>query len=126
MAEDLFQRGSRMIERVRNASLAHTVRYVREQDGSVLLIPATVDTIDTDLLTEDQIGIADRMRDFLFSKSDLMVEGDPFKPTPGDVVRETIDDIEVAYEVANLESDPCWAYDDQLNLRIRVHTRRVT
>ncbi len=126
MADDLLQRGSRMIERVRNASLAHSVLYVRAGEGTPMEISATVDTIDTDLLTEDQLGIADRMRDFLLATSELMDGGNPFKPEPGDVIRETIDSVQVAYEVAHLDTEPCWTYDDQLNLRIRVHTRRIT
>lgn len=126
MADDLLQRGSRMIERVRTDALSHDVLYVRISGGQAITMPATVDTINTDLLAEDQISIADRMRDFLLAKSDLIQESDSFTPAPGDLIRETIDGVQVAYELVALDAEPCWSFDDQLNLRIRVHTRRVT
>lgn len=126
MADDLLQRGSRMIERVRTDALSHDLLYVRASDGVILSITGTVDTIDTDLLSEDQLRIADRMRDFLLARSDLVYASDPFLPTPGDVIRETIDGVQVAYELVNTETEPCYRFDDPLNLRLRVHTRKMT
>lgn len=117
---DMLQRGARMIERVRSTSLSHQVEY-RPKCGQPYTLGATVDAIDEETALEGEIGDVRRRRDFLVAAADL-----DRKPVVGDVIRETIDGQAVDYEITTYGSDPCWAYDDTLNLRIRVHTRRKT
>lgn len=123
MADDFLQRGARMIERVRSARLAHPVAYIRA-GGDPIAIAATTDTIDDTLLEELSLAEIRRSRDFLVTAADLAEEGQVFRPAVGDVIRETVDGDGVDYEVTVFGSEPCWSFDDTLNLRIRVHTRR--
>lgn len=120
MPDDMLQRGARMIERIRSTSLAHALEY-RPKCGTPYAINGTVDAIDEETVLEGEIGDVRRRRDFLFAAADLEAT-----PAVGDVIRETIDGNVVDYEATTFGSDPCWSYDDTLNLRVRVHTRRKT
>ena len=126
MADDMMQRGARMIERVRAGSLAHSVEYRRLPENVVVTVKATSDESNVELVQEGQVtGTIERLRDFLIAADSLVVGDDlRFDPKPGDCITETIDETEVEYEVVQPDGSPCWSFDDSMNLRIRVHTRR--
>jgi hypothetical protein len=124
MPDDVFQRGARMLERVRVANLSHEVVYRRGNDE--ITVGATVDQSTVETVVEGFAGVVDRMKDFLFARADLVIDETPIDPTAGDEIEETIDGDTVTYEVMRPNGSPAWEFDDSMNLRVRVHTRRKT
>lgn len=124
MADDFLQRGARLIERVRKDKLAHAVTYT-PLGGSAIALNATTDGTDFEIVTEGGLGVVERSRDFLLAAEDLVVDDAVILPTVGDRIRETVDGVGVDYEVKAFGSSPHFRYDDTLNLRLRVHTRRI-
>jgi hypothetical protein len=120
MADDVFQRGARMIERVRLDRLSHAVVYVPKCGGAVEGY-ATASWVPEETAMEGEVGDVRRLRDYLISATALSR-----RPEVGDLIRETVDGETVTYEVTTIGPDPCWSYDDTLNKRLRVHTRRKT
>lgn len=121
MSGDMLQRGARMIERVRSTNLAHAVEYLF---GTTKIdIDATTDGTDFEVIDETGVGIVERSRDFLFNAPGLIAAIGRV-PAKGDRVRETVDGQVVEYEVREFAGQPHYRFDDTLNLRIRVHTRR--
>lgn len=123
MPESMFQRGARMIERVRAASLTHSVVY-RRAGFPDLTINATSDASEIQTITEFQVGVVHRIRDFLIAAEDLVIGGSLVKPQAGDVIIETIDDRQTDWTVTRFADEPAWSFDDSMDLRIRIHTQR--
>lgn len=124
MADDFLQRGARLIERVRKDKLAHAVTYT-PLGGSAISLDATTDGTDFEIVTEGGLSMVERSRDFLLAAEDLVVDSEPYTPKVGDRIKETVDGVGVDYEVKDFGSSPHFRLDDTLNLRLRVHTRRI-
>lgn len=123
MADDLLQRGARMIERVRSTQMAHTVSFTHGAKDPIE-ISATADDYEQRIDDEAQFGSVHRLRAFLFASADLTIDAQAFRPAVGDLVTETIDGTATVYEVIVDGDGPAWGYDDILNARVRVVTRR--
>lgn len=123
MADDLLQRGARMLERVRVANLAHAVAYT---PGSMppIEVQATTDSTEAEVVEGDVAGEVVRFRDFLIAAAELTVDDEPYEPVVGDTIAETIDGETIVYVVTPFGSEPHFRYDDVLNKRLRIHTRR--
>jgi hypothetical protein len=122
MSGDMLQRGARMLERVRSSTLAHAVEY-GAGNGGWIGIDATTDGSDFDVIDQRGVGIVERSRDFLFN-GPALTTAIGRAPETGDRIRETIDGQTVEYEVREFAGLPAYRFEDILNLRIRVHTRR--
>ena len=123
MADDMLQRGARMIERTRAVNLSHAVGY-KAGAANLVELYATTDRTDFQLTDEAGVGIVDRSRDFLFARA-AFVAAVGRLPVVGDLVTETIDSQAVRYEVKSFGGEPAYGFDDTMNLRLRVHTARV-
>jgi len=120
---DLLQRASAWLDRVRKASLAHTVTY-RRGDQSVD-VPATVGR--TEFEAVDASGSLERVesRDFLILAADLVLGGAAVLPEPGDRIEETQDAVTCVYEVMAPAREPCWRWSDPYRRTLRIHTKEV-
>ncbi len=123
MPDDMFQRGGRMIERVRATSLSHPIVYRRAGQPD-LAINATIDSSEVETVTEGGLGIIRRMRDFLVATADLEDNGVLFKPEDGDTISETVDGLTTDWRVTRLDGQPAWMFDDYTDQRIRIHAER--
>ena len=120
---DLLQQASAWLDRVRRASLAHTVTYERGED--TVDIPATVGR--TDFEAVDTYGVVERTesRDFLVLAAGLVLTGAAVLPEPGDRIREVQDGKTYVYEVMAPAKEPCWKWSDPYRRTLRIHTKEV-
>lgn len=58
--------------------------------------------------------------DWLIAVDELILDGSPATPRPGDVF--TVDGIE--WEVRPLGSEPCFTYSDAMGTQYRIHTKQ--
>lgn len=62
-------------------------------------------------------------RDFLVSRSELILNGSSIEPVPGHRVTDVATG--EVFETMPLGPDPCWKPCDQFGEMIRIHTKRV-
>jgi hypothetical protein len=78
------------------------------------------------VLDEDGIPTRILSQDWTFVGSELVLEGEPIEPRPGDRIVQTIDGDEFPFEVMPLERKPCFKRLDASGRLIVVHTKRVS
>jgi len=64
-------------------------------------------------------------RDFLIQASDLILDGEPIQPQPGDMIRETNGDVTYVYEVMAPGGEPHWRWSDAYHKVKRIHAKQV-
>lgn len=72
----------------------------------------------------NEVPIEDFSRDWIFKVSELVINGDVITPRTGDQVRQTINGVEVIYEVLS-DGNQVYRFCDRGRTRIRVHTREM-
>lgn len=75
--------------------------------------------------TTDGVTIEFGDRDYLIPVSELQQNGTPFEPARGDRVTETIDGVELVFEVVSQTEEPAWRYSDATRAVYRVHTKQA-
>jgi len=143
---DLFATSAAWLEQKRAAYCASQVTYVR---GSLSAsVPATIGK--TTFEEENGYGILTRIesRDYLIRAVDLVLAGfggfspeeiaaltaseleellasEPAKPERGDLIRETVGEKTLSYELLPLGNQPSWRWSDQFRNTMRIHTKLV-
>lgn len=78
--------------------------------------------------TGDEFGIAHLAEtdDWLLDAAALTVAGEPYRPRPGDRIRQTdAQGRETTYEVQHPGNEEPWRWCDSHRQRLRIHTKRV-
>jgi hypothetical protein len=79
-----------------------------------------------EVLDEDGIPMRVLSHDWTFVASDLVLNGQPIEPRPGDRIVEIVDGEEFPFEVMPIEKKPCFEPLDVSGRLILVHTKRVS
>jgi hypothetical protein len=99
------------------------VVYQRGSDR--ITVKATVGS--TRFESEDTLGriLQSSSRDYLITAADLVFDSEQVEPAAGDRIIETLAGVDRAFEVMPQAGAPAFAYSDQSNLTLRVHTKYV-
>jgi len=121
---DLLEQASDWLNGQRVAHLSKPVTY-RRGDYS-LEVAATVGRTVFEI--DDGYGAIERFesRDFLIAAAELAVNGQPFEPSSGDLIAETVGQATFVYEVLAPGKEPCWRYSGPYRRTLRIHTKQVT
>lgn len=122
---DILRKASAFLEKVRHTTATSPVTY-RRGDRVVPDVPATIGR--TEYQQDDGAGVITRAesRDFLIRACDLVIDGMPVLPEPGDRIEEAQGGTLFVYEVlpvGNLE--PHYRYSDPYRQTLRIHTKLV-
>lgn len=104
----------------------HGVDIAYVHGGVELSIRATVGRSGRQVEDSDGFPLKVTYRDYLIAVDDLSIDGEPFEPEEGDVIRETINGQAVSFEVTSEAAGDCWTYSDQSRRDYRVHTQQHT
>lgn len=63
--------------------------------------------------------------DWIGDPEELLLEAEPVKPEPGDLIYETTARERVTYEALPTADDKCWRWTDSYHQRIRVHCKEI-
>lgn len=117
---DLLKRGLAWLAGKRKANMAHTVTFRR--GGSSVELDATVGQTKFD--QEDSEGRLTQVetRDYLVTAADLILDGSPVEPRPGDEFVETLAGVPTVFRVMDLPGRPCFD-SDPYRTTLRIHTK---
>jgi len=120
---DMLATGAAWLEAQRTAHAAQTVAYVRGNDS--VSVTATIGK--TIFRIDNNYGISERHegRDYLILVADLVIDGVPLDPIPGDKIQETDGVVVYTYEVMAPGGEPCRRYSDDFKITWRIHTKHV-
>jgi hypothetical protein len=120
---DLLQRGSDWLEGQRVKHLTRSVIYQR--GASRVEVSATIGR--TVFEVDDGFGVFERIesRDYLILVQDLVFNGQPAIPEPGDRILEADGSRTIVYEVMAPGREPHWRYSDPYRKTLRIHTKQV-
>lgn len=119
----MLQTGLAWLESRRHACLTHTVTYTRGEHSAA--VAATVGKSQFDLNDGAGATIRVEARDYLIRAQDLIVDGLPIIPEPGDTITENLAGVDVVYEVNDYGQIPCWNYSDPSRITMRIHTKET-
>lgn len=73
----------------------------------------------------EQIATKVKFSDWLFTKSELVLNGKALTPLPGDLIVTTIREVERTFRVVPIERRPCFEPHDHSGLMVVVHTIEI-
>ena len=126
---DLLQQASDWLTRTRAATMATVVTYSRPgvspAEPQTVSLAATVDSTAFEI--DNGYGVVEQVvsRDFLLTRSDLVLGGVVVQPKPGDQITETTVAGTFVYESMSPGKEPCWRWSDPHRNTVRVHTKQV-
>lgn len=120
---NLLEQGLSWLNEMRVRHMAASVRYCRESHE----IEVSATTAQTVVEVSRDHGLFERIesRDFLISASDLIVDGNPILPSPGDRIREERGGKAHIHEVMDLDGEPCFRWCDPFGITLRIHTKLI-
>lgn len=121
---DLMQQGAALVDGVRRSHLAHEVTYRRGMEAAA--VPATVGRTVFEQTDESGLYTRFESRDFIFSRSDLVLAGAEATPEAGDRIEESDGDLIRVYEVMAPGGESPWRWSDPHRTMMRVHTKLVS
>ena len=122
---DILRKASAFLEKLRHTTATSPVTY-RRGDRAVYDVPATIGR--TEYQQDDGAGVITRAesRDFLILACDLVFDGMPALPEPGDRIEETQGGTLFVYEVLPVGGmQPHYRYSDPYRQTLRVHTKLI-
>lgn len=121
---DILRNASNWLEARRHAVATSDVVYRREDRA--VAVQATIGR--TEYQQDDGAGVITRAesRDFLILACDLVFDGMPALPEPGDRIEETQGGTLFVYEVLPVGSmQPHYRYSDPYRQTLRIHTKLI-
>lgn len=122
---DILRKASTFLEKLRHTTATSPVTY-RRGDRAVYDVPATIGR--TEYQQDDGAGVITRAesRDFLILACDLVFDGMPALPEPGDRIEETQGGTLFVYEVLPVGGmQPHYRYSDPYRQTLRIHTKLI-
>jgi hypothetical protein len=114
---DLLEQGVRWLEAQRTKHCTRDVTYGRGVDSVV--VKATVGRTQYETDDGHAVRVDFTERDFLIQAGDLVLNGNPITPKPGDQIRETQDEQVLVFEVID------WRHSDPYRLTFRIDAKHV-
>lgn len=120
---DMIQDGLDWLEGRRKEHLARPATYRRGN----LSVAVDVTPAATRYESRDDYGVTleVEMRDFLVAAEELVLDGWPVEPRPGDRIHVERDDVTFVYEAMELGPEGCFRACDPGYRTYRIHTKRV-
>ncbi|OHB50506.1 MAG: hypothetical protein A2Y10_18075 [Planctomycetes bacterium GWF2_41_51] len=115
---NLLKRGIEFLADKLKAYASQTVIYKRGAD--TVTICATFGKTNYQIEDDSGLKIGGEITDFLFSPSDLIIDGLLTLPKAGDQIQTD----SAIYE-AQFIGDGCWCYSDPYRKMIRLHTKEI-
>lgn len=105
--------------------LSSAVTYTRGVN-SISGLLATVGR--TQFETTDDNGVVEawESRDFIVSKSDMVLSSTAIEPARGDRITQTLNGATCVFEVMAPAGQPVWRWSDSRRYRMRIHTKLVS
>ena len=123
---NLLQQGSAWLESTRAAYATQQVTYAPAQ-GAPISVRATIGK--SEFQVDDSSGLLTRLetRDYLILAADMVEDGSPIVPAPGDRISETAypGAPPVTYEVMSPAGQPAWRWSDPYRQTYRIHARLI-
>ena len=122
---DILRKASSFLEKLRHTTATSPVTY-RRGDRAIYDVPATIGR--TEYQQDDGAGVITRAesRDFLILACDLVFDGMPALPEPGDQIEEVQGGALFVYEVLPVGSmQPHYRYSDPYRQTLRIHTKLI-
>ena len=117
---DMLAAGAAWLTSQLNAAAGSTVTYRRGSDEAE--ITATIGRSEFEAQSESGVIENWESRDYLVPTSAL-----PFgNPVRGDVIVETVEGLELEYEVAAPRGVPVFRFADAFRSMVRIHTKQTT
>lgn len=106
-----------------SASITVTLRRPGYDD--VTGVAAVVGTTAIEQELEDGSSLRVDSHDFLIKASDYLIDGEQVEPADGDLIIETVDGVELFYELRPFAGEASARHMDQFRTRWRCHTLQV-
>ena len=116
---DMMSDGSEWFAEQLKANCSESITYNRGSDSVTL--SATIGRTEFELANEYGIVETFRSRDYIFTKSDLVLSGSATIPMSGDIIVEGSG----SYEVLSPGGSQCYR-EDEYGQVFRVHTKKIT
>lgn len=121
---DLLDKGSKWLEKTRRRYAAQTVVYRRASSSTTLRASPARTVFEVD--TSDGLRTNLRINDYLINVTDLVLDGIPTEPAPGDqIIDGDLSRGEIFEVMSPSESEPAWRYSDNYRRVYRIHTKYV-
>ncbi len=118
MSQNMLQKGSSMLHRIRREKIAVAVEYRR--GTTMLALQATVGFSRFEKVDDAGVHTLTRTRDYIFRSSELTLQN-PCTPIEGDVIAETIAGELKIFEVIQGGQQGCYRREGLADEAIRVH-----
>jgi hypothetical protein len=107
------------------AAAGRSIIYHRSSDVSGT-ISGVCSKVEYEVLDRDEGAMtAVTFDDWLFTASELIVNGTAITPRIGDQITETLNGTTITYEVLPIDKRPCFEFADSSGILLTVHTKRV-
>lgn len=122
---NLLQDGATWLGEQLKQSAGRSVVYVRGT-GQSDPITGTLSHLQQEVLDEDGLGTGTFLNDWTFTATDLVVNATQIEPRSGDRILETLNGVDVAYEVLPpAPNRPVSEWADSSGILVIVHTKKV-
>jgi hypothetical protein len=119
----LLQRGQAMLNRQMKTAAGVSVVYMRD-NAAAELIAWVGNEVSQTLEPTTGTRLDDRERDYLVDLCEMRRTGFD-EPAVGDVIIETINGVDVQWEIRPRDNAPAWRWSDTGRTRYRFSTRRI-